>query len=285
MAYERNNPSRRNRVHNGYVYPNGMIPPAKPTSAAHDPHPAKAAAMGAEPAVALRMMSQADREAEARRVLDVGPGASQDEVCAAFKQAALRAHPAENPEDTKAATLMYRRVRAAYLSLKEGASAEEIPSTNWRPSLTDMDPDSENDSNGHEHQVLPAFEPKLDQRSRRSRTVSAIEKKLNRTQSMNLLFQFGGTPAGGDKPSKAWASEGDRCIVGLCTIQGSALVGHSQFVRHVLVPFVCTIDQSGDSSLVFLVFFPLLQPRVGHLTGDESGIDAGTERVAHLEQR
>ena len=105
---------------------------------------------------------------------------------------------------------MYRRVRAAYLSLKEGASAEEIPSTNWRPSLTDMDPDTENDSNGHEHQVLPAFEPKLDQRSRRSRTVSAIEKKLNRTQSMNLLFQFGGTPAGGDKPSKAWASEGDR---------------------------------------------------------------------------
>ena len=166
--------------------------------------------MGAEPAVALRMMNQADREAEARRVLDVGPDASQDEVCAAFKQAALRAHPAENPEDTKAATLMYRRVRAAYLSLKEGASAEEIPSTNWRPSLTDMDPDSENDSKGHEHQVLPAFEPKLDQRSRRSRTVSAIEKKLNRTQSMNLLFQFGGTPAGGDKPSKAWASEGDR---------------------------------------------------------------------------
>ena len=99
--------------------------------------------MGAEPAVALRMMNQADREAEARRVLDVGPDASQDEVCAAFKQAALRAHPAENPEDTKAATLMYRRVRAAYLSLKEGASAEEIPSTNWRPSLTDMDPDSE----------------------------------------------------------------------------------------------------------------------------------------------
>ena len=56
--------------------------------------------------MALRMMNQADREAEARRVLDVGPDASQDEVCAAFKQAALRAHPAENPEDTKAATLM-----------------------------------------------------------------------------------------------------------------------------------------------------------------------------------
>ena len=48
--------------------------------------------MGAEPAVALRMMNQADREAEARRVLEVGPDASQDEVCAAFKQAALRAH-------------------------------------------------------------------------------------------------------------------------------------------------------------------------------------------------
>ena len=27
---------------------------------------------------------------------------------------------------------------------------------------------------------------------------------------MNLLFQFGVTPAGGDKTSKAWASEGDR---------------------------------------------------------------------------
>jgi len=165
--------------------------------------------MGADPALASRSMNLFDREAEARRVLDVGPDASQDELCSAFKQAALRAHPAENPQDTKAATLMYRRVRAAYLSLKEGAPAEEDLRTTWRPSLTDMN----RDSNGHEHQVLPAFEPKLDQRSRRSRAVSAIENKLHRTQSMHLLFRFGDTSAEeGDKTSgaKAWASEGDR---------------------------------------------------------------------------
>ena len=162
--------------------------------------------MGADPALALGMMDLSDREAEARSVLDVGPDASQDELCSAFKQAALRTHPAENPQDTKAATLMYRRVRAAYLSLKEGAPAEETLRTNWRPSLTDMNPDS----NGHEQQVLPTFEPKLDQRSRRSRTVSAIENKLHRTQSTNLLFRFGDTSAEGDKTSKTWKSEGDQ---------------------------------------------------------------------------
>ena len=53
-----------------------------------------------DPALALRRMDLSDREAEARRVLDVGPDASQDELSAAFKQASLRAHPAENPEDT-----------------------------------------------------------------------------------------------------------------------------------------------------------------------------------------
>jgi len=160
-----------------------------------------------DPALALRRMDLSDREAEARRVLDVGPDASQDELSAAFKQASLRAHPAENPEDTKAATLMYRRVRAAYLSLKEGAPAEESLSTTWRPSLTDMNPDS----NGHDLSPrLPTFEPKLDQRSRRSRTVSAIENKLHRTQSTNLLFRFGDTSAEGDKTSKTWKSEGDQ---------------------------------------------------------------------------
>ena len=176
-------------------------------SAHHDALAHKPGAMRADPALALGMMDLSDREAEARRVLDVGPDASQDELCSAFKQAALRTHPAENPQDTKAATLMYRRVRAAYLSLKEGAPAEETLRTNWRPSLTDMNPDL----NGHEQQVLPTFEPKLDQRSRRSRTVSAIENKLHRTQSTNLLFRFGGTSdTSADKTSKAWASEGDR---------------------------------------------------------------------------
>jgi len=74
--------------------------------------------------------------AEARKVLKVGTDASQDDIRSAYKRAALRSHPLENPEATKDATkLRYQRVRHAYLCLWECASKVEKSRT-WRPSET-----------------------------------------------------------------------------------------------------------------------------------------------------
>ena len=69
-------------------------------------------------------------------MLKVGTDASQDDIRSAYKRAALRSHPLENPEATKDATkLRYQRVRHAYLCLWECASKVEKSRT-WRPSET-----------------------------------------------------------------------------------------------------------------------------------------------------
>lgn len=139
--------------------------------------------------------------AEARKVLKVGTDASQDDIRSAYKRAALRSHPLENPEAPKDAKLRYRRVRAAYLCLWECASKVEKSRTNWRPSETCI---SNEEWEGW-HQT-PTFEdaekafnatfgrvnPKLDQQTRQMQS-AAIENKLSRANTMHSLF--GATPS------------------------------------------------------------------------------------------
>ena len=64
------------------------------------------------------------RVAEARGVLEVGAHASQDEIRKAYRRAALRWHPDKNPGNTEAATMRFRQVHAAYLTLQERSPNE-----------------------------------------------------------------------------------------------------------------------------------------------------------------
>ena len=129
--------------------------------------------------------------AEARKLLKVGTDASQEVIRAAYKRAASRSHPLENP--TKDAKLKYQRVRAAYLCLWESAS-QENSRTNWRPSETCMS--SDEDFNGGQNQ-MPTFEDaekafnatfgRVNPKINTAIYLGAIENKLNRAKTMHIL--------------------------------------------------------------------------------------------------
>ena len=59
------------------------------------------------------------RTLEARNVLKVGAGASEDEIRRAYRREALRWHPDKNPGDTEAATVSFQHVQAAFLALRK----------------------------------------------------------------------------------------------------------------------------------------------------------------------
>ena len=86
------------------------------------------------------------RAAEARRVLEVGTHASQDEIRKAYRQAALRWHPDKNPGNSEAATMRFRQVHAAYLTLQERSPDE----------ATHADGNARNGNDG-----MPTFEDSL----------------------------------------------------------------------------------------------------------------------------
>ena len=86
------------------------------------------------------------RAAEARRVLEVGTHASQDEIRKAYRRAALRWHPDKNQGNTEAATMRFRQVHAAYLTLQERSPDE----------ATHADGNARNGNDG-----MPTFEDSL----------------------------------------------------------------------------------------------------------------------------
>ena len=59
------------------------------------------------------------RATEARDVLKVGAGASEDEIRRAYRREALRWHPDKNPGDTEAATVSFQHVQTAFVALQE----------------------------------------------------------------------------------------------------------------------------------------------------------------------
>ena len=67
------------------------------------------------------------RTTEARNVLKVEKGASQDEIRRAYRREALRWHPDKNMGNTEAATRSFQHVQEAVLALREndGESCKE----------------------------------------------------------------------------------------------------------------------------------------------------------------
>ena len=67
------------------------------------------------------------RTTEARNVLKVEPGASQDEIRRAYRREALRWHPDKNMGNTEAAARSFQHVQEAVLALREndGESCKE----------------------------------------------------------------------------------------------------------------------------------------------------------------
>ena len=59
------------------------------------------------------------REPEARNVLKVAPGASEEEIRRAYRREALRCHPDKNPGHTQAATVSFQHVQTAFVVLQQ----------------------------------------------------------------------------------------------------------------------------------------------------------------------
>ena len=57
--------------------------------------------------------------AEARNVLKVATGASEEEIRRAYRREALRCHPDKNPDHTEAATVSFQHVQTAFVMLLE----------------------------------------------------------------------------------------------------------------------------------------------------------------------
>ena len=79
-------------------------------------------------------------------MLEVGTHASQDEIRKAYRRAALRWHPDKNQGNTEAATMRFRQVHAAYLTLQERSPDE----------ATHADGNARNGNDG-----MPTFEDSL----------------------------------------------------------------------------------------------------------------------------